>query len=110
MPSSGVEVGGLHLALRLGGEGRARDFPSGLNSLRHFLPLLGGKAEVTPWAEVRCDETIRGEKALSVPGRLEPLHPLCPLPHRLMGVLRPIEGSGQNRAFLYAKGSIVEQR
>jgi hypothetical protein len=65
---------------------------------------------VTPWAEARGNETIRGEKALSVPGRLEPLHPLCSLPHRLIGILRPIEGSGQNRAFLYAKGSSAEQR
>ena len=41
-------------------------------------------------SKVLRNRTIRGEEALRVPGRLEPLHPSLPVAGRLMGVLRPV--------------------
>src|SRR5262245_45186614 len=39
------------------------------------------------WAEVVGNRTIRGQQALSVPRRLEPLHAICTLPRRPVRVL-----------------------
>ena len=39
------------------------------------------------WAEMLDDETIGGEKPLSVARRLEPLHTSLPLACRLVGIL-----------------------
>ena len=41
-------------------------------------------------SKVLCNRTIRGEEALHVPSRLEPLHPSLSLAGRLMGVLCPV--------------------
>jgi hypothetical protein len=41
-------------------------------------------------SKVLRNRPIRGEEALLMPGRLEPLHAPLPLPCRLMGVLRTV--------------------
>jgi hypothetical protein len=45
---------------------------------------------MTTWSEVLDYRTIRGEEALRVPWRLEPLHAPFPLAGGLMGVLRAV--------------------
>jgi hypothetical protein len=52
--------------LRSGGE--AGDVSPGVESLAHLLAVHGGRDPVTPRADVLGDGTIRGEKALRVPG------------------------------------------
>jgi hypothetical protein len=90
MSSRGVAVGGLILALPLRGYGWARDLLPYLESLNHPLAILGGVESVASRSEVLGDGTIRREKPLGVPWRLEPLHPPLQLACRLMGVFRPV--------------------
>jgi hypothetical protein len=83
-------VGERSCARLLCGYGRACNLSPGLESLRHLLTVGGGRAEVTPGPEVRRRKAIRGEEALGVPGRLEPLHPSFPLASGLVGVFCPV--------------------
>ena len=45
---------------------------------------------MTAWSEVLSNRTIRGEEALRVPWRLEPLHAPFPLAGGLVGILRAV--------------------
>jgi hypothetical protein len=74
----------------LGGGGKARDFLPGVESVPHLLTVFGGGEEVTSRAEVLRDRPIRGQEALGVTRRLEPLHPPFSLARRLVGVLGAI--------------------
>jgi hypothetical protein len=84
MPSSGSEVGELHVTRPLGGDDRARHVLPDLESLRHFSAILGGGEPVASRSEVLGDGTIRGEEPLRMTRRLEPLHVPLPLAGRLM--------------------------
>jgi hypothetical protein len=90
IPSSGRELGGVHLTRPLGGHCRARDFPPALESVGHFSAVLGGRKLVTSRSEVLGDGTIRGQKPVGVLWRLKPLHAPLPLARRLVGIFRPI--------------------
>jgi hypothetical protein len=86
LPSSGREVGELHVTRPLGGDDRARHVLPDLESLRHFSAILCGGKPVASRSAVLGDGTIRGEKPLGVPWRFAPLHPPLPLARRLVGV------------------------
>jgi hypothetical protein len=86
MPSPGLAVGGLSLALPSRGDGHTRNVLPDLEVLGHFLAIRGRGESVASRAEVLRDGTIRGEKPLGVPWRLEPLHPSLPLACGLMRV------------------------
>lgn len=62
----GIDMGGLCLALPLCGHGRARDLLPDLESLGHFLAILGGEDPMTSWLEVLGDKTICREETLRV--------------------------------------------
>jgi hypothetical protein len=56
----------------------------------HLLAVLGGRPQMPSWSEVLGNRTIRGQKALGVPRRLEPLHAIFTLPRRPVRVLAAI--------------------
>jgi hypothetical protein len=66
MPSPGVAVGGLSLALPLRGHGRARDLLPALESLGHLLAVREGGESLASRSEVWGNGTIGGEEALGV--------------------------------------------
>ena len=61
-----VEVGGLHLALRLRGHGRARDLLPALESLRHLSAVVVSGEAMASRPEVLGNWTIGREEALGV--------------------------------------------
>ena len=46
--------------------------------------ITGGCQSVSSWVEMTVDESVSGEKALSLPGRFETLHLPLPPPCRSM--------------------------
>ena len=79
-----------HFVRPLCGYRCTRHLPPGLKSLRHLLAVPAGWEAVAPRLEVLGNRSVRGEKALRVSWRLEPLHAPLPLARRLVGVLRSI--------------------
>jgi hypothetical protein len=73
-------VRGLHRTRPLGGYCRARHLWPDLESVGHFLAVLGGGESVASRSEMLGHGTIGGEEALGMPWRLEPLHAPLPLP------------------------------
>ncbi len=90
MPSSGREVGGLHLTRPLGGHDRVRDLPPNLESFPHLMTVFGSGKTMTARSKVLGDETICGEKSVGLPWGFEPLHALFPLARRLVQVFRVV--------------------
>lgn len=86
MPPSGSEVEGQHLTWLLGGAGRARDLPSNLESLHHWLTILRSKESVASQPGVLADRTICREKTLRVSWGLEALHAPLALKDGLEGI------------------------
>ena len=66
----------------------------------HFVPdsksfasesaVISSGEQVTPWSEMRGDDSVHLDEALRVPGGLEPPHASLPLTRRLMRVLSPV--------------------
>jgi hypothetical protein len=72
------------------GGGSPCNFGPDLKSLGHDVAVHGGRKPVASWAEMLGDQPIRGEEALRVTRRREPLHAPLPLAGRLMRMLRAI--------------------
>ena len=79
-------MGGLYHTRCLGGHDRACDLPPHLESLPHLVTVFGGREEVASRSKVLRNRTIRGEKALRLPGRLESLQAPLPRACRLVRV------------------------
>jgi hypothetical protein len=61
-----------------------------VKALPHFLMVRRGRKPVAPWAEMLGNGPMRREKALSVAGGLEPLHPSLALARRLVRIFRAV--------------------
>lgn len=77
----------LPLYWRVYCRGQPRDFPPDLEALAHLLAICWGGEPVAAGTEVRRNRAIRREVVLGVPGGLEPLRRLFPLPR---GVDTPV--------------------
>src|SRR5262245_24319864 len=102
----------------LGGPLCTRDFGPTLEAVLHLLAVRGGRPQMPSWSEVLGNRTIRGQKALGVPRRLEPVHAICTLLRRPVRVLAaiievaalPMFYSGQDLAdSLGFSGKILDQ-
>ena len=61
-----------------------------LESLPHFLTVLGSGKPMPSRAEVFGNETIRGEELLRMPRGFKPLHPPLSLARGLVAILRAV--------------------
>jgi hypothetical protein len=64
------------------------NFVPDLKSLGHDVAVHGGRKPVASWAAMLGEQSIRGEEALRVTRRLEPLQAPLPLAGRLLRMLR----------------------
>src|SRR3989442_6999071 len=75
---------------RLGRPLCPRDFSPTLESLPHLRAVRRRGQQMPSGAEVVGNGTIRGQKALGMPRRLQPLHATLPLTRGPMGILTPV--------------------
>src|SRR5262245_27015802 len=77
-------------ARRLGSPLCPRYLGPTLETVFHLLAVLDGRQQMPSGAEVLGNRTIRGQKALGMPRRLEPLHAIFSLACGTMGVLTTV--------------------
>jgi hypothetical protein len=88
--SSGIEVVERHRTRPLRRLFRAGDLPPCLEALPHFLPVSRRRQEVATGSKVLSNWPIRGEEALRVAGRFEPLHASLAFTGGPMRVFTPV--------------------
>src|SRR5262245_9561263 len=75
---------------RLGGPLRTRDLGPTFEAVLHLFAVRRRGQPMPSRAKVLGNGTIRGQKALGVSRRLEPLHAICSLACRAMRILTPV--------------------